>query len=185
MTTCAADIEALWHEYHESLFRYVKRRVSQQETIDDIVQTVYIRALSAIRRGKGANEHEKGWMYRIAHNAIIDYYMMRDRTPELIELDDLVEDRGEEGDLGNRTNAEILTSTDLTPHELFERTTIQNQVREAVNQLSEWQAWSISLRMEGFENDEIAEIASKDVRAIRQINTRAYAKLRELLSEAA
>jgi RNA polymerase sigma-70 factor, ECF subfamily len=78
-TTSAA--EAVWHELHDRLRRFIARRVRSPQDAEDILQEVMLR----IHRHSGALEHADrvaSWVYRIAANSIADHY----RRPARREL---------------------------------------------------------------------------------------------------
>lgn len=69
----AGGVEAAWRELHDQLLGFIARRVRTREDAEDILQEVMIR----LHRSSGELEHVEhltGWIYRVASNAIIDYY---------------------------------------------------------------------------------------------------------------
>jgi RNA polymerase sigma-70 factor, ECF subfamily len=79
VTTPAA--EAVWHELHDRLRRFIARRVRSPQDAEDILQEVMLR----IHRHSGDLEHADRvarWVYRIAANSIADHY----RRPARREL---------------------------------------------------------------------------------------------------
>jgi len=79
-----ADTEALWKEYHAALRRFIRRRISDEATADDLLQDVYIKVHSSIGSLKD-RERVHAWLYRIARNTIIDYYRTRKLTGRIPE----------------------------------------------------------------------------------------------------
>ena len=80
-TAVAGGVEAAWRELHDQLLGFIARRVRTREDAEDILQEVMLR----IHRSSGELEHVErvtGWIYRIAGNAIVDYY----RKPARREL---------------------------------------------------------------------------------------------------
>jgi len=80
-TTVAAGAEAVWHDFHDQLLGFITRRVRTHEDAEDILQEVMLR----IHRHSSDLEQAdrvSGWIYRIASNAIVDYY----RRPARREL---------------------------------------------------------------------------------------------------
>ena len=72
-TAVSGGVEAAWRELHDQLLGFIARRVRTREDAEDILQEVMLR----IHRSSGELEHVErvtGWIYRIAGNAIIDYY---------------------------------------------------------------------------------------------------------------
>jgi len=79
--TAVEGVEAAWRELHDELLGFIARRVRTREDAEDILQEVMLR----IHRASGELErveHVSGWIYRIASNAIVDYY----RKPSRREL---------------------------------------------------------------------------------------------------
>ena len=73
--------EAVWHELHDRLRRFIARRVRSPQDAEDILQEVMLR----IHRYSGDLEHADrvaSWVYRIAANSIADHY----RRPARREL---------------------------------------------------------------------------------------------------
>jgi RNA polymerase sigma-70 factor, ECF subfamily len=77
-----ADGEAVWLEFHDRMRRFVLKRVRNEADADDIVQKVFLqmhRSLRGLRNG----DRMDVWLYRIARNAITDYYRAPARRREL------------------------------------------------------------------------------------------------------
>ncbi|RLB44998.1 MAG: RNA polymerase subunit sigma-70 [Deltaproteobacteria bacterium] len=60
-----------WHEHEAPLRRWLRARVGEDETAEDLLQTLF---LNAVRHGVVfcEVEHVRGWLYRSARNAVID-----------------------------------------------------------------------------------------------------------------
>jgi RNA polymerase sigma-70 factor (ECF subfamily) len=84
------DQHALFHklfeEYQDSIFRFVFFRVSNRQIALDITQDVFVRLWGYLSKG-GAIDHEQAFVYRIARNAVIDYY----KRSKSSSLDDMME----------------------------------------------------------------------------------------------
>lgn len=67
--------DALLLRHQSKLFSYIMRIVRNRDIADDIFQETFVKAIMTIRQGRYA-EHGKfsGWLTRIAHNLIIDYF---------------------------------------------------------------------------------------------------------------
>lgn len=73
--------EAVWKEFHGRLRAYVGRRVRRAD-VDDIVQKVFLeihRGLPRLRR----RERVAAWLFRAAHNAVVDHYRSPARRREV------------------------------------------------------------------------------------------------------
>jgi RNA polymerase sigma-70 factor (ECF subfamily) len=74
--------EAAWHEFHGRLRAFVRRRLSDPEAADDIVQQVFLqmhRSLTTLR----STDRVGAWLYRTARNAITDHYRRPARRREV------------------------------------------------------------------------------------------------------
>lgn len=85
MTTPAAARETHpWERLRAELVRFVRTRVDDEGTADDIVHDVLLRALAALE-GPEPPRHLRGWLYRATRNALVDYYRARRPASELPE----------------------------------------------------------------------------------------------------
>lgn len=75
-------IEQIWQTYHASLDRFIRSRVEDPVSADDILQEVFIRIHARIASLK-ARGKLKSWIYQITRNAIIDHYRRRRRLEGL------------------------------------------------------------------------------------------------------
>jgi len=77
--------EQLWSTYHEKLLRFIRKRVTDDEAAQDLLQETFLRIhtrLHTLTQG----EKLESWVYQIARNLIIDYYRQRKLT---VALDDV------------------------------------------------------------------------------------------------
>ena len=87
--TTRLDADA-WTAHRAALHRFVRRRVDDDATADDVVQDVALRALAnqgALRDPASVRQ----WLYRITRNAIADHYRARrphDPLPADLAADD-------------------------------------------------------------------------------------------------
>jgi len=76
------ETEAVWNEFHRRLRAYVGRRVRDGADAEDIVQKVFLeihRGLPRLRR----RERLGAWIFRAAHNAVVDHYRSPARRREV------------------------------------------------------------------------------------------------------
>lgn len=76
----------LFEEYQDSIFRFVFFRVGNRQIALDITQDVFVRLWGYLSKG-GSIDHEQAFLYRIARNAVIDYY----KRSKSLSLDDMLE----------------------------------------------------------------------------------------------
>ena len=76
----------LFEEYQDAIFRFTLFRVGSRSVALDITQDTFIRLWGHLAKG-GKIEHEQAFVYRIAKNAVIDYY----KKSKSSSLDSLLE----------------------------------------------------------------------------------------------
>jgi RNA polymerase sigma-70 factor (ECF subfamily) len=77
-------IENVWAEFAARLGRFIRARVADQATADDILQDVFVRIHRRLDHLR-APAKLQSWLYLIARNAIIDHYRKNRETAELPE----------------------------------------------------------------------------------------------------
>ncbi len=74
--------EAIWEDLHTGLWQFIRKRVRDEASAEDILQDVFLKVHQRI---DSLRERDKvrGWIYQITRNAINDYYR---RQPEMGEM---------------------------------------------------------------------------------------------------
>ena len=75
----------LYEQYFMQIFRYLLIRSNNKEDAEDMTEIVFLKAWKNL---PGFGEKSKGnnfraWLYRIAHNTIVDHYRTRKHTSSL------------------------------------------------------------------------------------------------------
>jgi RNA polymerase sigma-70 factor (ECF subfamily) len=82
--TFMTEVEKLWAEYRAALRRFIRKRISDEASVDDLLQDVFLKIHAKIGTLKDRRQI-RGWLYQVARNAIIDHYRGRGRTEALPE----------------------------------------------------------------------------------------------------
>lgn len=64
----------LYDKYFDQIFRYVYRRVSDKETVQDLVSQTFFDALAHIKSFEWRGFPFSSWLYKIAHNNVLKWY---------------------------------------------------------------------------------------------------------------
>src|ERR1700691_2881168 len=75
------DFQAVWEDFHERLRSFVSRRVVQPADAEDVVQEIFLhvhRNLSTVKD----EARLPAWVFKIARNAIVDYFRKNTRRTE-------------------------------------------------------------------------------------------------------
>lgn len=78
--------EELWDLYNTKLKNYIMGKVSDKFEAEDLFQEVGFRVLKSEKNIQDVDNVE-AWLYRIASNAIIDYYRRKDRLNYVEDVD--------------------------------------------------------------------------------------------------
>ena len=77
-------LENIWHEFAVKLGQFIRTRVADPATAEDILQDVFVKIQGRINTLEDPAKLQ-GWLYLIARNAIIDHYRTRKETTEVPE----------------------------------------------------------------------------------------------------
>jgi RNA polymerase sigma-70 factor (ECF subfamily) len=148
--------------YSPRLYRYAMRLLGDDCAAEDCVSETFSRFLKALQAGKGPRDYLQAYLFRTAHNLIVDHYRRETSTEELTD------------NLPNTEDTENAAEHNLS----------QNRVREALHKLTEDQQQVIALKfLEGWENEDIARVLNKPVGAVKSLQHRALARLQKTLLE--
>lgn len=153
----------IYDTYSPGIYRYAMRLLGEMTVAEDCVAETFARFLKAMQERRGPRDHLQAYLYRIAHNWIVDFYRGHEKTLEL---------------------SESLPCEREIPEEEAAKHIRQKQVRKAIRSLTPEQQQVISLKyLEDWCNEEIACAMHKPVGAIKSIQHRALKSLQKLLSE--
>jgi RNA polymerase sigma-70 factor (ECF subfamily) len=89
--------EQVWEDFHAPLLQFIRKRVADSGTAEDLLQEVFLKIHQQIETLKEVKKLES-WVYQITRHAIIDYYRSSKLTtsleePEVLQLpEDLPDD---------------------------------------------------------------------------------------------
>ena len=84
------DAQAFGQLYDRSqpeIVRYLTYRVGNPDTAEDLAQQVFLRAWQAIPRYEDRGVPFKAWLYRMAHNQMVDHHRTRPVTTDLAGIE--------------------------------------------------------------------------------------------------
>jgi RNA polymerase sigma-70 factor (ECF subfamily) len=163
----AYDDEALaelYDLYAPKIYAYIYRRVSNPAVAEDLTGELFLRVLRAIQNENAWRDSFRGWLYRIAHNLVVDHYRRRPPKPPLPLKEELV-DRGD------------------NPAEAVQDRLDQERLLAALRYLTPAQQEVLILRFgEGLTARETAQIVEKTTGAVEALQHRAIAALQRILT---
>jgi RNA polymerase sigma-70 factor (ECF subfamily) len=160
-------IAAVYDRYFSDVYRYVRYRLGDEQTAEDIASDVFVRLLEASQRGRSPQTNLKAWLLGTASHIVTDYMRRSYRRPteELSEnmLDPLA-----------------------VPVAELERRESESAVSSAMRKLTPDQQHVLSLRFgEGYSIEETAAVMNKNVNAVKALQFRALASLQRGVGEVA
>ena len=85
------NIENIWHEYRSSLHAFLTSRLSNPADVEDLLQEILITSHNNLDK-INAEESIKPWLFRVAKNALIDFYRKRGHIQGISEEELLQEE---------------------------------------------------------------------------------------------
>src|SRR3989338_3734654 len=83
----------LYDIFIDPIYRYVYYRVNSADA-EDLVETVFLKVWENIRQYKPKKKSFSAWVFRIAHNLVVDYYRAaKDRNFEELDMQIADQDR--------------------------------------------------------------------------------------------
>jgi RNA polymerase sigma-70 factor (ECF subfamily) len=159
----------IYQRYLDPIYRYIFFRVGVVEDAEDLTESVFIKVWEALPGYRSIGLPLSSWLFRIAHNIVVDFH--RKKGNGTISL----EDRDEWYDPGQAEQGPL---SQVIANENISR------LSKAISMLSEEQQQVIVLRfLEGMSHKEIGRIIGKHDGACRMIQLRAIDTLTRLLSD--
>ena len=137
-------LDATYREHHGSLRRFIRSKVSDGDTAEDILQDVFERAVDSVNTSEPI-ENLVAWLFRAASNRVVDWYRRRFRAEVSIEAEE-------------QTLEELVGSIDLGLEDEMVREMVLDELYDAIDELPENQR-EVILRqaIEGETFQEISE----------------------------
>lgn len=151
----------LYQRYVDAVYGYCFLRLSNRQAAEDATSEVFVRAVVGLNGYKGGSF--SGWLFRIAHNVVINVYRRRHATRTLDSADDP-------------------TDPHLTPEEIALCAAERAELSEAIVQLPSDQRTVIELQLAGWTGMEIVGIVGKTAPAVKMLRYRAVLRLRHILT---
>lgn len=157
-----AALSEIYDRYASKLYSYVYHRTGNGAVAEDLTSDVFVRMLEAVQQDRAWKTSLQGWLYRIAHNLVVDHFR-RSSKRDGVELDE----RWMAPESYNAT---------------FEGLFNSNQLQLGMRFLTDEQQQVVILKfVEGLSNAEVAEILGKTEGAIKALQHRALTALRRVV----
>ena len=153
----------LYESHFNKIYRYVALKIGNKTEAEDMTQQVFLKALQSISSFKWKGTHFAAWLFRIAHNLVVDHLRKKSKvvtTP----LDDSLTSGGD--------NPQLVTEHRLNIEQLV----------SATKRLTKAQREVISLRFAGeLPVAKVAKVMGKNEGAVKALQHSAILALRKTL----
>ena len=156
----------LYEENFDRIYRYIVLKIGDRTEAEDMTQQVFLQALKAISSYRFKGMPFSSWLYRIAHNQVVDHYRKKSKHAT-VPLDESLP----------------LPAADGDPKYLVEKKVEIDEVITATRQLTPLQQEVISLRFASeLSIAEVAGAMGKSEGAIKALQHSAIVALRKALA---
>ena len=156
----------LYERYFPRIYRYIALKIGDRHEAEDMAQQVFLKALKSISSFKWQDVPFSAWLYRIAHNQVVDHLRQKSRRPTT-QLEEAMEQFSDDSDNPQKTT-EIRMDIESLMQALKKLTPAQREV--------------IALR---FTSDlpiaEVAHIMGKSEGAVKAMQHSAVLALRRIM----
>ena len=154
-------IGSLYEEYYDRIVRYIFVRINDQIEAENLGGDVFLKALQALDSYRGHSEQMRAWLFKIAHNLVVDYFRKMSKRKDVSLNDMEVRDR-------------------VTVEEVVEVKLEVERLSEALKQLTPAQREVIGLRFfAGLSSAEVGKTLGKNSGAVREMQRAAVETLRK------
>jgi RNA polymerase sigma-70 factor (ECF subfamily) len=161
-----AALAEIFDAYYLPLYRYIYNSVRHVEAAEDLTAEVFHRLLKHLADGRGPRRHLKPWLFRVAHNIIVD-------------------DSRRQTHRAHQPLDERLPQPDTLPvEEQASLSLLSAEARRALEGLTAKQRAVIVLKyLIGMDNAEVAQTLTLPVGAVKSLQHRGLASMRRALSQ--
>lgn len=154
---------ALYRRYAPAVYGYCYNRLGSREQAEDATSQIFLKALDALPSQRDDLAF-RGWLFAIAHNVVTDAYRSRRRLWPFALPPDLIAP-------GPTTEEVALAAAE------------RSELRALLLRLPSAQRRVLELRLAGLTGPEIASVLGKRHGAVKVAQSRAIARLRQIIAE--
>ena len=153
----------LYEVYFDKIYRYVALRIGNETEAEDMTQQVFLKVLQSITSFKWRGIPFSAWLFRIAHNQVVDYLRKKTKQATAPLNESLV---------SSNSNLQLMAEHKLDIEQLI----------SATKRLTEAQRQVVSLRFAGeLSVAQVAEVMGKSQWAVKALQHSAIVALRKTL----
>jgi RNA polymerase sigma-70 factor (ECF subfamily) len=154
----------IYEAYFDKIYRYIVMRIRNEMEAEDLTQQVFMKVLQSISSFKSQGVPFSSWVYRIAHNQVVDFLRQQNRK-STVDIEGLP-----------------LPDTGDDPQHIMEQEYDIKTLKMAMQHLTEAQQEVLALRFTGeMPIAQCAQVMGKSEGAIKALQHSAVQALRKAL----
>ena len=157
----------VYDRYNSAIYRYAFRLTGDQSLTEECVSETFLRFLKSVKQGKRINTRLQAYLYRIAHNYIVDIYRAK------VNLNN-----------DNIDDVEVADTRIETVQESVEKRIEIERIRKSMIALTYDQQQAVYLNVfEGYSVQEIAQFMGKPAGVVKALLHRGLKNLRNRITK--
>ena len=157
-------LASLYDEYFDKIVSYIYVRIGDKDEAENLTGEVFMRALESLKSYKERGIPMQAWLFKIAHNLIVDH-LRKITKRKTVPIDTVLIESGEDPVTTAEKNIKI------------------EKVNEAMQKLTPVQREVVQLRFfGGLSSKEAGAMLKKSDGAVREMQHAAIERLRRLLT---
>lgn len=167
------NFRKIYNEFKNKIFNYFLFKTSfDKELSEDLTEDVFEKVINNINSLR-TESNLKVWIYRIAHNILVDYFR---KKKELLIFDN------EDENIEKKTLS-LNINNDFIGNVIDEKIKSES-IKKYINELNETDKYLIALKFfDDLDYDEMEEIIGKNKIALRTGVSRALKKLKDIINK--
>lgn len=166
-------MDIIINRYHTKILYYIRHSVRDTLVAEDMCQETFMKAISSLKQN---GYHDEGyfsaWLFRIAHNLIIDYFRKNEKMQVISH---------EQGDIDLFNNVKF---SDETIENKIVKNQITNDLKELIHQLPDEQRSTVLMRLNlDMSFKEIAELQGISINTALGRMRYAIINLRKMIAD--
>ena len=171
----ASAFDEIFERYHHQIYNFVKKQVSDSESVEDLVQEVFLRVYKSAKNFD-VEKKFSSWLYKIALNEVKRHWK-RSASRQTYSLNTPLGDEG-----GDTERADLLEDQRATPDQITETELFSKNLRHLIDRLPDKQRTVVMLKVyQDLTFEEIAEICECPLSTVLSRMRYAVNKLRRWL----
>lgn len=158
-------LTGMYEQYYDRIVRYIYVRINDTNEAENLGGDVFLKALQSLGSYRGHTEQMRAWLFKIAHNVVIDYVRKLQRRRS-VSLD------------------EVEVADNVNLEEIIDRNLQVGKLSKAMQRLTPAQREVIGLRFFAeLSSEEVGRLLGKTSGAVREMQHAAIETLRKEMYE--